>query len=69
MLDVYPARTSHSGIPGVAQLVVRATDDRAHWWRHPESAPGLLEKLSGRGDVLLFMGTGDIDRLARSFVV
>ncbi|UGS35751.1 UDP-N-acetylmuramate--L-alanine ligase [Capillimicrobium parvum] len=70
LLDVYPARERAEDFPGVSsQLVVWATDDRAHWWRRPESAPGLLEKLSGRGDVLLFMGAGDIDRLARSFVV
>lgn len=69
VLDVYPARERAEDFPGVsAELVVEACDQRAHWWRHPPAAPGLLERLSGPGDVLLFMGAGDIDGLARSFV-
>jgi UDP-N-acetylmuramate--alanine ligase len=69
VLDVYPAREKAEDFPGVSsELVVEACDDRAHWWRHPEAAPGLLERLARRGDVLLFMGAGDIDALARSFV-
>ncbi len=69
VLDIYPARERAADFPGVSsELVVEACDGRAHWWRHPDAAPGLLERLSARGDVLLFMGAGDIDRLARSCV-
>jgi len=68
VLDVYPARERGEDFPGVsAEMIVEACDARAHWWRHPAAAPGLLERLSGPGDLLLFMGAGDIDALARSF--
>ena len=59
MLDVYPARERAEDFPGVsAQLVVWAADDRAHWWRHPESAPGLLREAVRAGRRAAVHGRG-----------
>jgi UDP-N-acetylmuramate--alanine ligase len=74
VLDVYPARERAEDHPGVSGwLVATATADasggRAVYWtpRH-EDAERLLASILGEGDVLLTLGAGDVDRVARALV-
>jgi UDP-N-acetylmuramate--alanine ligase len=71
ILDVYPARERAEDFPGVSGLLVAqaaadAAGGRPVWWL-PEQAQALrlLERELGEGDLLLTLGAGDVDRLAR----
>jgi UDP-N-acetylmuramate--alanine ligase len=71
VLDVYPARERAEDFPGVSGLLVAqaaadAAGGRPVWWL-PEQAQALrlLERELGEGDLLLTLGAGDVDRLAR----
>ena len=72
VLDVYPARERAEDFPGVSGwLVAAATADAAggrpvYWTPRPEEAERLLRAELGEGDVLLTLGAGDIDALARA---
>ena len=72
VMDVYPARERAEDFPGVSGLLVataaaEAAGGRPVWW-----LPGVDDAermLSGElqdGDVLLTLGAGDVDRVARS---
>jgi UDP-N-acetylmuramate--alanine ligase len=72
VMDVYPARERAEDFPGVSGLLVaqaaaEAAGGRPVWW-----LPGFddaARMLSGElrdGDVLLTLGAGDVDRVARS---
>jgi UDP-N-acetylmuramate--alanine ligase len=71
VLDVYPARERAEDFPGVSGLLVaRAAADAARgrpvWWLPSlDEAERLLRAELGEGDLLLTMGAGDVDRLAR----
>jgi UDP-N-acetylmuramate--alanine ligase len=71
VLDVYPARERAEDFPGVSGLVVaRAAADagggRPVWWLPPlDEARRMLEDELAEGDLLLTLGAGDVDRLAR----
>jgi len=69
--DVYPARERAEDFPGVSGLLVaQAAADAAHgrpvWWL-PEldQATGMLAASLGEGDLLVTLGAGDVDRVAR----
>ncbi|MBN1528146.1 MAG: UDP-N-acetylmuramate--L-alanine ligase [Thermoleophilaceae bacterium] len=71
VLDVYPARERAEDFPGVSGLLVAgaaadAAGGRPVWWlpRHDEAERFLREELR-EGDLLLTMGAGDVDELAR----
>ncbi len=70
VLDIYPARERPEDHPGVTGLMVaRAAADagrgrRVYWTPSQEDAERLLRALLGRGDVLITLGAGDVDRLA-----
>jgi UDP-N-acetylmuramate--alanine ligase len=71
VLDVYPARERAADFPGVSGLLVAqaaadAAAGRPVWWL-PERAEArrLLEAELADGDLLLTLGAGDVDRLAR----
>jgi len=71
VLDVYPARELAQDYPGVSGLMVagRAADaagGRPVWWLPDleEAVRRLAAELS-EGDVLLTLGAGDVDRVAR----
>jgi UDP-N-acetylmuramate--alanine ligase len=72
VMDVYPARERAEDFPGVSGLLVAAAaadaaGGRPVWWL-PRSADA-ERMLSGElrdGDVLLTLGAGDVDRVARS---
>jgi len=72
VLDVYPAREHAEDFPGVSGLLVAgaaadAAGGRPVWWLPGRSdAERLLREELGEGDVLLTMGAGDVDELARS---
>ncbi len=73
VLDVYPAREQPVGeLAGVTgKLVADSTADQAGgrpvWWLpRIEDAHGVLSCHLGDGDLLLTLGAGDVDRLARS---
>jgi UDP-N-acetylmuramate--alanine ligase len=75
VLDVYPARERPEGaLAGVTgKLVADATADRAGgrtvWWLPSiEDARTMLGRHLGRGDLLITLGAGDVDRLARELV-
>ena len=62
LLEVYPAR--ERPIEGVSSMTIFEDITAEHKYLvHSSEAPGLLAALGG--DVLLFMGAGDIDELAR----
>jgi UDP-N-acetylmuramate--alanine ligase len=72
VLDVYPARERAEDFPGVSGLLVAeaaadAAAGRPVWWLpRVEDAERMLAAELGEGDVLLTLGAGDVDRLARS---
>ena len=71
VLEVYPARERAEDHPGVSGLLVaRAAADAAGgrpvWWVPAlEEASARLREELGLGDVLLTLGAGDMDRVAR----
>ena len=71
VLDVYPARERAEDFPGVTGLsVAGAAADAAHgrpvWWLPDrDDAERLLSEELREGDLLLTMGAGDVDELAR----
>ncbi len=71
VLDVYPARERAGDFPGVSGLLVAqaaadAAGGRPVWWLpEQEQALRLLERELGEGDLLLTLGAGDVDLLAR----
>jgi UDP-N-acetylmuramate--alanine ligase len=71
VLDVYPARERAEDFPGVSGLLVAqaaadAAGGRPVWWLpRMEDAERMLAAELGEGDILLTMGAGDVDRLAR----
>ena len=71
VLDIYPAREDAADFPGVSGwLVAAATADAAggrpvYWTPRREEAEKLLRQELREGDVLLTLGAGDIDALAR----
>ena len=71
ILDVYPAREDAADFPGVSGwLVATATADAAggrpvYWTPRRDEAEKLLRQELREGDVLLTLGAGDIDALAR----
>jgi UDP-N-acetylmuramate--alanine ligase len=72
VLDVYPARERAEDFPGVTGLVVaRAAADAAGgrpvWWMpRLEDAGRSLEGELAEGDLLLTLGAGNVDELARA---
>ncbi len=72
VLDVYPARERAEDYPGVSGLMVAAAaadaaEGRPVWWL-PEAgdARRMLAAELGEGDLLVTLGAGDVDRLARA---
>jgi UDP-N-acetylmuramate--alanine ligase len=75
VLDVYPAREQPVGeLAGVSgKLVAEAAADEAGgrpvWWLPQiEDARTMLARHLGPGDLLVTLGAGDVDRLARELV-
>ena len=71
VLDVYPARERAEDFPGVTGLLVAqaaadAAVGRPVWWLpRIGDAERMLAAELAEGDILLTMGAGDVDRLAR----
>jgi UDP-N-acetylmuramate--alanine ligase len=71
LLDVYPAREQAEDFPGVSGLLVAqaaadASAGRPVWWLpRMENAERMLAAELREGDLLLTLGAGDVDRLAR----
>jgi UDP-N-acetylmuramate--alanine ligase len=71
VLDVYPARERAEDFPGVSGLLVAgaaadAAAGRPVWWLpRQDDAERLLRDELREGDLLLTMGAGDVDDLAR----
>ena len=71
VVDVYPARERAEDFPGVSGLLVaRAAADAAGgrpvWWLPDlEQAAGMLAARMGERDLLVTLGAGDVDRIAR----
>jgi UDP-N-acetylmuramate--alanine ligase len=74
VLDVYPARERAEDHPGVSGwLIAAATADASrgrpvYWTPRHEDAERLLASILREGDVLLTMGAGDVDGVARALV-
>ena len=74
VVDVYPARERAEDFPGVSGVLVageaaQASGGRPVWWL-PELDQA-AERLAGEvreGDVLVTLGAGDVDRVARQLV-
>jgi UDP-N-acetylmuramate--alanine ligase len=74
VLDVYPARERAEDFPGVSGLLVAgaaadAAGGRPVWWL-PQMADAarMLSSELREGDLLLTLGAGDVDRLAKELV-
>jgi UDP-N-acetylmuramate--alanine ligase len=74
VLDIYPARERSEDFPGVSGLLVAgaaadAAGGRPVWWlpQMPDAARMLRSELR-EGDLLLTLGAGDVDRLAKELV-
>lgn len=71
VLDVYPARERAEDHPGVCGLLVAeaaadAARGRPVWWTpRIDDARRVLEAEAGEGDVVVTLGAGDVDELAR----
>jgi UDP-N-acetylmuramate--alanine ligase len=71
VIDVYPARERAEDFPGVSGLLVAAAaadaaGGRPVWWLPAkEDAERLLRQELRDGDLLLTLGAGDVDELAR----
>ena len=71
VLDVYRARERPEDFPGVSgYLVAEAAADHAEgrpvWWLpRLDDAERELRRELGEGDLLLTLGAGDVDELAR----
>jgi len=74
VLDVYPARELAGDFPGVSGLIVaEATADAAagrptYWLPDRERAAAVVSSLAQAGDLVVVMGAGDVDALARALV-
>lgn len=72
VLDVYPARERAAEHPGVSGLLVaEAAADHAggrpvYWLPRLGDAEPLLREMAGEDDVIVVMGAGDVDVLARA---
>ena len=74
VLDVYPARERAADFPGVTgRLLAETTADAApgkavYWLPGFADAERVLPPRLRRGDVVLVLGAGDVDRLGRALV-
>jgi UDP-N-acetylmuramate--alanine ligase len=74
VLDVYPAREDAADWPGVSGWLVAAAaasaarGRRVFWTPTMEEAASALGAVLGAGDLLLTLGAGDVDSLARRLV-
>jgi UDP-N-acetylmuramate--alanine ligase len=74
VLDVYPAREQAADFPGVSGWLVAgaaasaARGRRVYWTPSLDDAARLLSSSLGEGDLLLTLGAGDVDSLARRLV-
>jgi UDP-N-acetylmuramate--alanine ligase len=74
VLDVYPARERAEDFPGVSGLLVAgaaadAAGGRPVWWLpRIEDAERMLRAELGEGDLLVTLGAGNVDELARRLV-
>jgi UDP-N-acetylmuramate--alanine ligase len=74
VLDVYPARERAEDFPGVSGLLVAgaaadAAGGRPVWWLpRMEDAARMLRSQLREGDLLLTLGAGDVDTLAKELV-
>ena len=71
VVDVYPAREMASEFPGISGWLVAAAaasaarGRRVYWTPSMDDAERLLSSLLTEGDLLLTLGAGDVDTLAR----
>jgi UDP-N-acetylmuramate--alanine ligase len=74
VLDVYPARERAEDFPGVSGLLVAgaaadAAGGRPVWWLpRTEEAERMLRTELGAGDLVVTLGAGNVDELARRLV-
>jgi UDP-N-acetylmuramate--alanine ligase len=74
VLDVYPARERAEDFPGVSGLLVAgaaadAAGGRPVWWLpRIDDAERMLRAELGEGDLLVTLGAGNVDELARRLV-
>jgi UDP-N-acetylmuramate--alanine ligase len=74
VLDVYPARERAEDFPGVSGVLVAgaaadAAGGRPVWWLpRVEDAERMLRAELGEGDLLVTLGAGNVDELARRLV-
>jgi UDP-N-acetylmuramate--alanine ligase len=74
VLDVYPARERAEDFPGVSGVLVAgaaadASGGRPVWWLpRIEDAERMLRRELGEGDLVVTLGAGDVDELARRLV-
>jgi UDP-N-acetylmuramate--alanine ligase len=71
---MYPARERAEGFPGVSGLLVAgaaadAAGGRPVWWLpEMDDAARMLRSELREGDLVLTLGAGDVDRLAKELV-
>ncbi|MBI2600156.1 UDP-N-acetylmuramate--L-alanine ligase [Candidatus Daviesbacteria bacterium] len=68
LLDIYPSRELDTGLVKSWQLVQSVQKHNVRY-QNPEELKETLGKEIKKGDVVFFMGAGDIDKLARKLVM
>ncbi len=67
IIDIYPSREKDTGLVRSYQLVESINSPKV-LYKNPEELKEYLDKEIKSGDVVFFMGAGDIDSLARKLV-
>lgn len=66
--DIYPSREKDTGIVTSKELVDKIAKSDVSYIGSLKEIEDQLEKLSAKADIIIFMGAGDIDKLARKVV-
>ena len=64
LLDIYPSRETDTGLVKSWQLAQSVQKSNVRY-QNPEELKETLGKEIRRGDIVFFMGAGDIDKLAK----
>ncbi len=68
IIDIYPSREKDTGITSSKALVEAIARNNVKYISQIGDLTKVLSKVIKKGDVLFFMGAGDIDSIAREFV-
>ena len=68
ILDIYPSREVDTGLVSSQELVDAVNDNKVDYISGVEELKEILNKEIRPGDIIFFMGAGDIDKIARDLL-